>query len=144
VVWHIWFCCLLGITSLIGLVMFRGIPSLATVGWLCFFAGIVALLYEPRYGVYQIIGLALAGDGLLTPWFPFTKNLSSVESLLYLGRAMVFSPAEIFMVLTFVSWLGRAEMHPNLQALTGPLFWPQMIFAGFITYGWFIDLAHNG
>lgn len=142
--WRAWAIALVGVSALVGLLMARATPSAATLGWFCFFAGIGALLYKPRYGVYQIAGLALAGDAILTPWFPFVKNLSSAESLLYVGRATSFSPAEIFIVLTFVSWLSRAIIQRRLNGYTGALFWPVAVFAAFITFGLIYGITHHG
>ena len=122
----------------------RSAPSFGMIGWIFFIIGIVAILYEPRYGVYQIIGFALAGDMILTPWFSFVKNLSSAESLLYIGRATSFSPAELFIVLTFISWLGRAAMQRKLSVFTGQLFWPNLLFTIFITTGLIYGLTHQG
>ena len=144
VVWRLWFAGVLGMTGLLGISMLRSTPSLATIGWLLFLAGAIAIFYQPRYGVYLIAGLSLVGDGLLNPWYPFVKNLSSAESLLYIGRATSFSPAEIFMVLTFVSWLGRAAMQRKLKGHTGPLFWPALAFGAFVTFGLFYGLARRG
>jgi hypothetical protein len=142
--WWLWFVGLLGLTGLIGLFLLRGIPTAASIGWLFFLAGVIAILYQPRYGVYMTAGLSLAGDSLLTPWYPFVKNLSSAESLLYLGRATSFSPAEIFIAMTFVSWLGRAAMQRRLKGYTGPLFWPALAFTAFITFGLFYGILRRG
>src|SRR3954463_7907475 len=105
IVWWLWFAGMLGITGLIGMVLWRRGPSPATIAWLLFVIGVIAVLYQPRYGVYLIIGFSLVGDSILNPWYPFVKNLSSFESLMYIGRATSFSPAEIFIGLTFISWL---------------------------------------
>lgn len=143
VTWRTWFVCIVGFSALTGFVMVRGTPSFASIGWIAFFVGVIALFYEPRYGVYQIAGYSLAGDMLLSPWFPFVKNLSSAESLLYIGRATSFSPVEIFIVLTFVSWLGRAAMQRKLDIFKGPLFWPAVVFAFFITTGLVYGITHQ-
>src|SRR4051812_11018638 len=106
IVWWLWFAGIIGTTGVIGLQLFRSTPSFASIAWLFFLAGVFAIIYQPRYGVYLIASFSLVGDSVLNPWYPFVKNLSSVESLLYLGRATSFSPAEIAIALTFISWLG--------------------------------------
>lgn len=143
-VWWLWLATLLTLSGMAGLLMLRGAPSWAALGWVAFIAGIVAVLYEPRYGVYQLIGFGLAGDMILSPWFPFVKNLSSAESLLFFGRATSFSPAEIFLALTFVSWLGRAAMQRKFKGFAGPLFWPAVLFGLFITFGLVYGITHGG
>lgn len=144
IAWWLWFLGLLGFTALIGLVFLRRAPTPAMIGWLFFLAGAAAILYRPRYGIYLVTGLSLVGDSLLDPWYPFVKNLSSAESLLYLGRAISFSPAEIFIALTFLAWLGRAAMQRKLNGHTGPLFWPALIFSGFITFGLIYGILKRG
>jgi O-antigen ligase len=144
ITWWLWFTGVVGITGSIGLALLGGVPNPAVIGWLCFFIGIIAIIYQPRYGVYLIVGLALVGDSLLNPWYPFVKNLSSAESLLYLGRATSFSPAEIYITLTFVSWLGRAAMRRKLKMYTGALFWPMLIFSAFVTLGLMYGLLNHG
>jgi hypothetical protein len=144
IAWWLWFTGLIAVTSLIGLLFLRSTPTPASIGWLCFLAGIIAILYQPRYGVYLIVGLSLVGDSVLNPWYPFVKNLSSAESLLYLGRATSFSPAEIFIALTCLSWLGRAAMLRKLKVYTGPLFWPALVFGAFITFGLIYGALHHG
>lgn len=141
---YLWLLAMLGVASLAGLMMLRGTPSWAAIGWICFLVGATATFYEPRYGVYLLIGLGLAGDAILTPWFPFVKNLSSAESLLYVGRATSFSPAEILIVLTFISWLSRAVTQRKLGAFFGPLFWPAVLFGLFVTFGLVYGIATHG
>jgi O-antigen ligase len=145
ITWWLWFLGLLGLTTLIGLLFLRSsTPTPAMIGWLFLLAGAAAILYQPRYGVYLVTGLALAGDSLLAPWYPFVKNLSSGESLLYLSNAAIVSPAEIFIALTFLSWLGRAAMQRKLTFHTGPLFWPVLTFSGFITFGLIYGILRRG
>src|SRR5437868_7509201 len=96
IAWWLWFLSILGITGFLGLRFLRGSPDPAAICWVLFVAGMIAILRQPRYGVYLTVGLALAGDSVLNPWYPFIKNLSSAESLLNIGRAIIFSPAEIY------------------------------------------------
>jgi O-antigen ligase len=143
-VWWCWFLGLLSLTSILGVFFLRRAPTPAAIGWLCFLVAVIAIFYQPRYGVYMLAGLALVGDSILTPWYPFVKNLSSGESLLYLGRATIFSPAELFMVLTCLSWLGRATMQRKLKLYAGSLFWPALLFGTSVTFGLVYGILHHG
>jgi O-antigen ligase len=143
-VWWLWFAGIIGTTGLIGFQLFRSTPTFASVAWLILLAGAIAIFYQPRYGVYFIASFSLAGDGLLNPWYPFIKNLSSAESLLYIGRATSFSPAEILIALTFISWLGRAVILRKLKGYAGPLFLPTLLFSAFITFGLVYGLLNHG
>jgi hypothetical protein len=143
--WWLWFGCLIGITTLLGLSMGRSGPDLALFGWFVYIAGVTLIFYCPRYGVYLIMGLGMAADSALVYWYPFIKNFSSGESLLFLNNAIIFSPLESFLVLTYVSWLGRAVFQRKLQSFyTGLLFWPTMLFIAFITFGLVYGLGRGG
>jgi len=124
--------------------MARQTPTPSIIAWVLLFVAITATIYQPRYGVYLIAGLALAGDGLLTPWFPFTKNLSSPESLLFLHDAVIFSPLELMLVVTLVSLMFRwiSQRRINIQA--GPLFWPVMLFGVAMAVGLGYGIATGG
>ncbi len=132
------------VSIIAGLLLIRRDPLPAAIAWTLLFVGIAATLYRPRYGVYQIVGFTLAGDSLLTPWFPFAKNFSSWESALYLHDAVVFSPVELFLVLTavsvMISWISRRQ--PTLR--TGQLFWPALFFALAIMMGLIFGISTGG
>lgn len=143
--WWLWFACLIGITTLLGLSMARSGPNLKVFGWFVYIASVTLIFYCPRYGVYLIMGLGMAADSALVYWYPMIKNFSSGESLLFLHNAIIFSPLESFLVLTYVSWLGRAIIQRKLTSFyTGLLFWPTMLFIAFITFGLVYGLGRGG
>jgi len=147
-----WLAGLAGLAGTLGLLLLRSGsitssvagPSPALLGWLLYLLGAAAILYQPRYGVYLLVFLTLVGDGILVPWYPFAKNFSSAESLLYLNNALIFSPLEAYLVLTLLSWLGRAAMRRKLDFYAGALFWPSVAFAGFIAFGLVYGLGSGG
>lgn len=119
-------------------------PDPAMLGWFCYLTGLGLILYQPRYGVYMILGLTLVGDATLSYWYPFVKNFSSAESLLYLNGSVIVSPAETYIALTLLSWLGRGVIQRKIDWYTGPLFWPAMVFIGFITFGLGYGILRGG
>lgn len=133
--WILWFVAILGVTAFLGLILLRWGPNVSLVVWIIYFLGIAAIFYKPRYGVYIIIFLTLVGDGILAAWYPFTKNFSSPESLLYLHDAVIISPLESYIVFIFISWLGRETLSRRMRFYRGPLFWPALIFLAFVTFG---------
>lgn len=143
-IWWLWFVGLLGFTGFLGLSMLRGGPNWAVLGWFAYFTGIALVLYRPRYGVYIVVGFSLFGDAALTPWYPFVKNFSSVESLFYVNGSLIFSPAETFIALTFLSWLGRGMIKRKMEWYAGPLFVPAIVFIGFITFGLGYGIIRGG
>jgi hypothetical protein len=142
--WWLMFVSLLGISGLVGVLMIRNGASWATIAWIIYLVGMVAIFYNPRYGVYMILGFALMGDQVLLFWFPFSKNFSSAESMMFLSRAVNFSPLESYIILTFFSWFGRMAMERRFRFRRGPLFWPAVLFAFFITIGLGYGITHGG
>ena len=84
------------------------------------------------------------GDGILIPWYPFVKNFSSAESIFFIHKSLIISPLEVYLLVTLVSWLGRAAMERKFKFYTGPLFWPAMVFTAFIIFGIAYGLSCGG
>lgn len=142
--WRLWFACLLVVSVALGGLLLRRGPDLSLIAWLIYATGAAAILYRPRFGVYLTLAFALAGDNMLTYWYPFTKNFSSNESILFIHNAVIVSPAEVYIVLTYLSWLGRAAMRRTLNLHIGPIGWAALVFIGFITYGLVYGLLRGG
>lgn len=139
-----WYLGMFGLSGLVTAALILFGPTPAAIGWLIFLGLIAAVLYNPRYGIYTLVGFCLAGDGALTPWFPMMKNLSSGESLLFLHSALIFNLAEFFIALTIASWLGRAIAIRKLNLVLGHLVVPAMVFFAFIAFGFIMGIAKGG
>ncbi len=144
IVWAVWFTGILGITAVIGLLMLLIGPHFAFVAWILFVVGAVAILFRPRYGVYLIIFFSLVGDARMMDWYPFNKNFSSIESLLYLNDSIIISPLEVYLVITLISWLGQSLIQRKLKFHKGPLFWPIIAFFAFIIIGLVYGIGTGG
>ncbi len=140
----LWFLLVLAASCLLAWRMVAVSPGLSYLAWLFFLAGVAAILYQPRYGIYLILFLSLVGDKGLVPTYPFQLDFSSRESLLYLGRGLIFSPLEFYLVLTLVSWLIRDLTLHKLRFYRGELFWPVMTFMAFVVYGLAYGLGRGG
>ncbi len=139
---------LLGSIALVALLLslymaLRG-PDIRILAWFIYFCGALAILYQPRWGVYLILFFALVGDPLLDPAYPFIKNLSSQELIFYIRDSLIFSPMEAYLVLTYMSWLGRGILKKDFKFYKGSMFAPVMIFIGFITLGLAYGLLKGG
>jgi O-antigen ligase len=143
-IWLAWFSGIFLLTGLLAVAMVLLEPTPAIIAWLVFLLGVAAILYQPRYGIYLILFFGLVGDMILLPWYPFAKNFSSSESLLFISHSIIFSPLEVYIVLTFISWLGRGAYQRKLKVFTGSLFWPALIFVAFIIFGLVYGLATGG
>jgi len=142
--WLFWFLAVMGVGGLLSLVMVVRGPNVSVIAWLIYLTGVAIIFYRPRYGLYLVIFLVLVGDNYLTPWFPFTKNFSSGESLLYLNDALIVSPLESYFALIFISWLGRGAMQRKMSFYFSELFLPAMVFLAFIFFGLFYGVSTGG
>lgn len=136
---RLWLLIVLGLATMTAGGMLLLGPTPLPIGVGLFLATVAVIYAQPRYGLYFVIFFALLGDAVLLPAYPFVKNLSSVESLLYVHDALIFSPLELYLVITLVLWLGKAMMQRNLTFHTGVLFWPTLCFTllqiGGLVYG---------
>jgi len=142
--WLLWFLSVMGLGGLLSLAMLVRGPSVSVIAWLVYLIGVAIILYQPRYGLYLVIFLVLVGDNYLTPWFPFTKNFSSGESLLYVHDALIVSPLESYFALIFISWLGRGAMQRKMNFFMSELFLPAMAFLVFVLFGLFYGISTGG
>jgi O-antigen ligase len=97
----------------------------------------LASFLRPTIGVYTIVSMTLIGDIVTTTWWPFTKNFSSKESILYLTDSVSINPLEILLFITTVSWLLQRLVDPTWRLRRGALFTPMVIFFGFVLLGIF-------
>ncbi len=100
---------------------------------------LAAWIIHPVAGLNLTVFFALVGDSITVSWFPFAKNFSSHESLLYLSNSLTVTPLEITLIVAMASVIARRIAVPGTRIVTGPLFRPLMIFSGFV----FIGLVHG-
>jgi hypothetical protein len=131
----LWLLGFLGISSLLALDMLGSPASWSMVTWLLFWAAIIAVIYHPRNGVYLVVGGAMFGDGVLTYWYPVTKNFSSPESLLYAGDSFSFTPLEIIIALTFAVWIGRMAIQRQWRLPINTVTLTVTLFTAFLAFG---------
>jgi hypothetical protein len=141
--WRIMFLALVGISVALSTLLVRK-PSPSMLSWSLFAIAVVAVFWQPRYGIYLILGLTLFADSNLHPWFPFTKNLSSRESLMYVADSLIISPLEIFIALTAMAWFGRMALERRIRIYTGVLFWPALALIVMVTLGLVYGLSRGG
>ena len=142
--WTYWYLCLLGLTGLFSFFMMMTGPGPILIGGIIFLATVGLICYRPRFGIYMILFFSLIGDKTLLRWYPFSKNLSSAESLLYIHDAFIFSPLEFYLVLTLLAWLGRGLIYRSLDLFRGALFWPSIIISAFLLGGFIYGVGTGG
>lgn len=145
--WWLWFLLLMLLTAVIGWQMTRAGakgPDGVFFAWLAYIAGGLLILYKPRYGIYLVIFFALAGDAELVPDYPFTKNFSSSESLFYINDNIIVSPAEVYLLLTIISWYVQGRLARTLDFFASELFWPAVALTAFVIFGMVNGLLLRG
>jgi hypothetical protein len=143
-VWALWAAFFLSTAAVISFGMLSRGPNRSMPFWLMYFLGLALIFYRPRFGLYIILGLGLAGDGTLSAWFPFMKNFSSAESILFVHDALIINPLETYLAATIVSWVIHRTSFQRLKFTPNPLIVPALIFMGFVFFGLWYGLKNGG
>ena len=103
-----------------------------------YMVGVAVILAKPRMGAYLLIFLAVVGEPETMPWYPFNKNGSSAESILFVDDRLVASPYEGYILITLVAiLLHRFRSGEPLRVAT-PYTMPLLLLAGaiFLALAW--------
>lgn len=141
VLWHLF---ILGLLAYCCRSLWQGGADPAFLAWMLYVIGIVAICIQPRYGIYLIMFFGLVGDSSLSYWYPFVKNFSSGESILFTGNALIFSPLESYLGLTIVSWLARAATLRKFSFRGGIILIPVLAFSVFLVMGVLYGIGTGG
>lgn len=139
-----WQMALMGLMGFFGLVLYKFGPSFSVIAWMVYFLGVLSIFYEPRFGIYLIVFFGLVGDSGVMPWFPFVKNFSSRETLLYLHDAVIIGPLDTYLIITGISWLGRGMIQRRYSFYASSMLWPAIAFLVFIISGLVYGLGTGG
>ena len=129
------------LTGVLLLACFVGVIGMATapeafsLALLVLVLACIAAMSHPVLGVYAIIAFTLVGDAQTTPWWPFTKNMSSRESVFFVSDALSITPLEVVLGVTTLSLLLRALVQRSVPLRRGRLLWPILVFFVFVVYG---------
>jgi hypothetical protein len=119
-------------------------PRLSPIALVMLLLGSVVILAHPPAGIHLIIIFTLLGDINTTPWYPFAKNFSSRESVLFLDDQFPINPLEVFLILTTAAWLARGIGAGAWNFKRGALLTPTLVFASFVLFGLVWGLGRGG
>lgn len=105
---------------------------------------IVAWIKFPKASFGTTVFLALLGDGVTVAWWPFTKNLSSRESIFFLSDGVSLRPVEIVVLAALAATAYRNMARIGRPFVKAPLVWPFLAFLGLIAIGLYTGLSKGG
>jgi hypothetical protein len=129
----------------IGLIALQSVPRPFALPLTMLLLASVVVAIKPIIGIYLIGFFTLFTDASISPWWPFVKNMSSRESVLYMTDGVIITPMEVILVITAVVWVLRLLLDRGSRALVrGDLFGPVLVFAAFLFAGFGFGLVTGG
>lgn len=142
--WWAWYAmCLFG-TLLFAVIANGTVAHPFSVAFLLLVIVAGICIVRPVAGVFVVVFLVMLGDPLTSSWYPFTKNLSSAESILFVSNQMIFNPLEICLAALTLGWVLHMMARHQVRIEKGQLFAPLMAFTGFLLFGLVNGLARGG
>jgi hypothetical protein len=143
--WMTMYLAVLGASAMLGLLALKSTPRLFTLPFTMLLLASIFVAFKPKLGVYLVAFFTLFTDGAVTSWFPFAKNMSSRESILYVGDSFIVTPLEVILAVTMLAWLLRLSIdRASPRFVRGDLLWPVVAFTGFVCFGIMLGLATGG
>ncbi|MBK5222601.1 MAG: O-antigen ligase family protein [Acidimicrobiia bacterium] len=109
----------------------------------CLAALLLVWIRAPKLALAATIVLSLVGDQITVYWFPFTKNLSSGESLMYVAGAISLSPFEVVVVAALALTTYR-NLAAGRLTRPAPLLRPMVQFTTATLAGLALGLQRGG
>jgi O-Antigen ligase len=105
---------------------------------------LAAWAIRPIVALHLTLFFALIGDAVTISWFPFNKNLSSRESILYFADDVTISPLEVVLVFAVMATLLRNVSTTGRLLRPGPMLRPLLIFSALVGFGFANGMASGG
>jgi hypothetical protein len=143
--WLLVYVGILALAAFLGLVTMRYAPLMFPLPFAFLITAVTLTLIRPVFGVYIIAFFTFLTDGSITPWYPFAKNLSSRESMLYVSDALTISPLEVVLIVAVMVWALGLLVDPAARSFVrGRLFVPMMTFSGLLAMGFLYGIVTGG
>ena len=107
------FATMAALTLIVAVVAFTCSTEPFSIALLVLVVACVAAFVRPVVGVYLIMFLTLVGDPVTMEWWPFTKNMSSRESILFVSDQLFLNPLEVLAAFTMAAWLLQRLADPT-------------------------------
>ncbi|MEO5723159.1 MAG: hypothetical protein ABIQ39_02350 [Ilumatobacteraceae bacterium] len=107
-------------------------------------ATMLAWLVRPFIGLSLTLLFSLIGDIVTSAWWPFTKSMSSRESIMFVTTSLNISPLDLAVLVGFAALFGRYLISGSWPFRGGPLLRPLLAFTAFILVGLAYGIAKGG
>ena len=133
----------LGLSLFFGAVAWKrpGYFSLAAV---VLILTLLAWVVKPIVGLHLTVFFTLVGDFVTIGWFPFAKNLSSAESILFVANQATFSPLEFVLVTSCVAVALWQVSSKRTSFVAGWILKPMVVFMFFVAIGQMLGVGTGG
>jgi hypothetical protein len=105
---------------------------------------LVAIAAKPVLGIFVLAFFTLLGDASTAPWYPFNKNFSSNESVLFVANQLSITPLELCLVATLTGWVLHMAATRHWVLHRGRLFWPLTAFSATVLVGFAYGIGTGG
>jgi O-antigen ligase len=142
--WAVGYAILAVSAVLLAVMAVQSAPQPTAIAFAILLFGAVCIVARPVTGVYLVVFLTVLGDNQFAWWYPFTQNMSSRGSVLFVHDSLIFSPLELYLALTAVVWmLGRLD--PAKRPFErGALLWPVAVFGAVALAGFVFGVGTGG
>lgn len=128
----------------LGVIARQRFPAVYPFALLCLLVGCAVALFRPVIALYLIGFLSFIGDYEAVGSYPFTKNMSSQESALFVHGSLSLSPLEVWMGMLLLGWIMNMAGSRSWSIRKGSLFKPILAFTGFLVVGLGLGLSRGG
>jgi O-antigen ligase len=135
---------ILAFSAVIAAIAYSSAPEFFSVALLVLLLACIGAFLRPTVGLYLLVFLTMVGDAVTMTWWPFTKNMSSHESILFVNDQLFVNPLEVVLGVTLLAWLMHSVADPTWTFKRGRLFWPLTVFTFFVIAGYARGLASGG
>lgn len=142
--WLLGYGVIVALTLVVGFLGYRYAPQPFPLAVLLLVLLCGVMLVRPVTGICMVGMFTMAGDITTATWYPFTKNLSSRESILYVSDQLSLSPLELCLMVLALGWVLGMAGNGRMRFRRGTLLWPVLAFSGFVAVGLLYGLSKGG
>ena len=142
--WQVAFVLVLCVTLVFGAIAFGTVPTGTSLAFAGLILTCIAGIAHPFIGVYVIVFVTLVGDAATMTWWPFAKNFSATESIMFVSRGADLQPARSADGGDRRLVRAAAPGGSDVALRRGRLLRPILVFSGFLVFGFVNGVFRGG